>query len=48
MVLMQNVEAVDEVFKRLRAAGIHYQMSLSDGLAEEYEVFLAEHARSDF
>jgi hypothetical protein len=48
MMLMQNVDTVDEVFKRLRAAGIHYQMSLPDGLAGEYEIFLAEHARSDF
>jgi hypothetical protein len=39
---------VDEVFKRLRAARIHYRMSLPDGLGREYEVFLAEHARSDF
>jgi aspartate/methionine/tyrosine aminotransferase len=48
MVLMQNTCEVDEVFRRLRSVGVSYDMTLPEGLAQEYEAFLSQHAGNDF
>ena len=48
MIVMQNEKQVDEVFARLKAAGVNYGMDLPAGLDSEYAAFLTEHASSDF
>ena len=48
MVLMQKPGKVDEVFERLRSAGVHYDMTLPESLAHEYKEFLSQHRANDF
>lgn len=48
MVLMQNEEQIDEVFKRMQSIGVGYQMDLPPGLDAEYAAFLSQHASNDF
>lgn len=48
VILMQEKLKVLEAFKRLKKLGIHYDMDLPYGIADEYADFLSQNVKSDF
>ena len=48
VVLMQKPRKVEEVFKRLRSAGVCYDMTLPESLVVEYKAFLSQYGANDF
>jgi len=48
IVVMQEASAMDEVFERLASCGVHYDMELPPGIADEFSGLLLENGNSDF
>ena len=49
IIIMQNEELLDEAFKRMKDAGVHYScMKLPEFLGQEYLSLIQEHMSGDF
>ena len=48
IVIMQDERTIEEAFRRMHEAGIHYDMSLPEGIVQEYRDFLTANMKNDF
>jgi aspartate/methionine/tyrosine aminotransferase len=48
IIIMQDEETMAEAFRRMHEAGIHFDMTLPEGIVQEYRAFLKANIKKDF